>query len=242
MAIKEIDYKNTKFKLSYEMCNPNAQIGIVILHGWGSNKEIMKQAFQNQFLNYRQTYLDLPGFGGSSNDMILTTEDYAYIVRLFIKAIGLKPTIIMGHSFGGKVATLLNPKYLVLLSSAGIKIKKPWSIKIKIATFKLLKPLGFAKIRELFISSDAKGMSHEMYETFKNVVDEDFESSFAKYKGKALIFWGKEDTATPLYTGEKIASIMIDSQFYPLNGDHFFFLNHAGFIEDIVIRLLQGSK
>ena len=110
MAIKEIDYKNTKFKLSYEMCNPNAQIGIVILHGWGSNKEIMKQAFQNQFLNYRQTYLDLPGFGGSSNDMILTTEDYAYIVRLFIKAIGLKPTIIMGHSFGGKVATQLNPK------------------------------------------------------------------------------------------------------------------------------------
>jgi len=240
MAIKEINYKNTKFKLSYEMCNPNAKTGILILHGWGSNKEIMKQAFQKQFSNYRQTYLDLPGFGGSSNDIILTTEDYAYIVRLFIKAVGLNPTIIMGHSFGGKVATLLNPKYLVLLSSAGIKTKKPWSVKIKIATVKLLKPLGFTKIRELFVSPDAKGMSHEMYETFKNVVDEDFESSFAKYRGKALLFWGKEDTATPLYTGEKIASIIKGSKFYPLDGDHFFFLSHAGFIGESVVNSISS--
>jgi len=234
MAIKEINYKNNKFKLSYEMLNPNAKTGILILHGWGSNKEIMKQAFQKQFSNYRQTYLDLPGFGGSSNDMILTTQDYAYIVRLFIKAVGLNPTIIMGHSFGGKVATLLNPEYLVLLSSAGIKTKKPWSVKIKIATVKLLKPLGFTKIRKLFVAPDAKDMSHEMYETFKNVVDENFESSFAKYNGKALLFWGKEDTATPLYTGEKIASIIKGSHFYPLDGDHFFFLSHARLIGDII--------
>jgi len=239
MAIKEITYRKKSFKLSYEMLNPNAKKGILILHGWGSNKEIMKQAFGKEFKGYRQTYLDLPGFGGSSNSMILTTEDYAYIVKLFIKAVGLNPTIIMGHSFGGKVATLLNPKYLVLLSSAGIKTKKPWSIKVKIATFKLLKPLGFNKIRELFISPDAKGMSHEMYETFKNVVDEDFKLSFSKYKKKALLFWGKEDTATPLYTGEKIASIIDNSKFYPLDGDHFFFLKHAKFIAK---KIMENSE
>ncbi len=234
MALKEIIYRKESFKLSYEMLNPNAKKGILILHGWGSNKEIMKQAFGKEFKEYRQTYLDLPGFGGSSNSMILTTEDYAYIVKLFIKAVGLNPTIVMGHSFGGKVATLLNPKYLILLSSAGIKTKKPWTIKVKIATFKLLKPLGFNKIKELFISPDAKGMSHEMYETFKNVVDEDFELSFSKYKGSAMLFWGKEDTATPLYTGEKIASIIDNSKFYPLDGDHFFFLKHAHFIAKVV--------
>ncbi len=239
MAIKEIIYKKQTFKLSYEMLNPNAKIGILILHGWGSNKEIMKQAFGKEFKDYRQTYLDLPGFGGSNNDMILTTEDYAYIVKLFIKAVGLSPKVIMGHSFGGKVATYLDPDCLVLLSSAGIKTVKPWSIKIKIATFKLLKPLGFAKIRELFVAPDAKGMSHEMYETFKNVVDEDFELQFSGYKKEALLFWGKEDTATPLYTGEKIATLMDNSQLYPLDGDHFFFLKHAKFIADEVISKLK---
>jgi pimeloyl-ACP methyl ester carboxylesterase len=201
----------------------------------------MKQAFGNRFEDYRVTYLDLPGFGGSSNDMILDTEDYAYIVRLFIKAVGLRPTVIIGHSFGGKVATLLDAKYLVLLSSAGIKTVKPWSIRVKIATFKLLKPLGMKKIRKLFVAPDAKDMSHEMYETFKNVVDEDFEYSFSQYKGQAILFWGIEDTATPLYTGKRIHSIIEDSKFYPLDGDHFFFLKHSKFIADEIIKEIDSS-
>lgn len=236
MAIKEINYKKQTFRLSYEICNPHAKKGVLILHGWGSNKEIMRQAFSAHFTEYRQTYLDLPGFGGSSNDMILTTEDYAYIVRLFIKAVGLHPAAIMGHSFGGKVATLLNPDILVLLSSSGIIVPKPLSVRMKIAIVKLLKPLGFPKIRQLFVAPDAKGMSHEMYETFKNVVNEDFEPSFAQYDGRALLFWGKADTATPLYTGEKISQIIKNSQLHPLDGDHYFFLNHAKFIADTIIH------
>ena len=241
MAIKDIIYKKESFKLSYEMTNPSAKIGILILHGWGSNKEIMRQAFDRKFKNYRVTYLDLPGFGGSSNKMVLNTIDYAYIVRLFIKAVGLNPKVIMGHSFGGKVATLLNPDYLVLLSSAGIVTVKPWSVKVKIATFKLLKHLGMKKIRKLFVAPDAKDMSHEMYETFKNVVDEDFEDPFAVSKSKALCFWGKEDTATPLYTGEKIAGLISDSEFYPLDGDHFFFLKHATFIADTITQKCKDN-
>jgi len=79
-------------------------------------------------------------------------------------------------------------------------------------------------------------MSHEMYETFKNVVDEDFEDSFSKSKSRALCFWGEEDTATPLYTGEKIAELIANSEFYPLDGDHFFFLKHAVFIADTITK------
>jgi len=108
MAQKEIIYKNKKLKLSYEIINPNSDIGILVLHGWGSNKDIMKNCFKDSFRGYRHTYLDLAGFGKSSNgDLILTTQDYAYIVKIFLRAVGLTPTAIMGHSFGGKVATLL---------------------------------------------------------------------------------------------------------------------------------------
>jgi len=236
MALKEIKYKDKNFKLSYEIINPSAKESLLILHGWGSNKEIMKQAFSKELKEYKHIYLDMPGFGASSNDMILTTQDYSEIVKLFLTTLKTEPKIVMGHSFGGKVATLLNSTYLVLLSSAGVVTVKPWSVKIKIATFKFLKPLGFNKIRELFISPDAKNMSHEMYETFKNVVDEDFESEFAKSKSRALCFWGIDDTATPLYTGEKIAGLIKDSSFYPLEGDHFFFTQHAAFIGDTITQ------
>ena len=236
MASKEIIYNDQVFQLAYELVNPAQKEVLLVLHGWGSNKEIMKQAFGKLLPDYKHIYLDMPGFGKSSNEMILNTEDYGEIVQLFLDALNVKATIAMGHSFGGKVATLLKTPCLVLLSSAGIVTEKPWSIKIKIATFKLLKPLGFAKIRQLFVAPDAQGMSHEMYETFKNVVDEDFEDSFSASKSKALCFWGKEDTATPLYTGEKIAGLIQNAEFYPLDGDHFFFLKHATFIAETITQ------
>ena len=240
MASKVISYNENIFKLSYELVNPNQDEVILILHGWGSNKEIMKQAFSKTLTNYKHIYVDMPGFGNSTNDSILTTKDYANIIQLFLDALEVKPMIAMGHSFGGKVSTLLNTPYLVLLSSAGILTEKPWSIKVKIATFKLLKPLGMKKIRSLFVSPDAQGMSHEMYETFKNVVDEDFEAHFSTSKSHALCFWGKEDTATPLYTGEKIAGLIKKSDFYPLDGDHFFFLKHKDFIAKTIIKYCKG--
>jgi pimeloyl-ACP methyl ester carboxylesterase len=240
MAVKEISYKEQVFKLSYEIVNPSGVESMLVLHGWGSNKEIMKQAFGKELKEYKHIYLDMPGFGASSNDMILTTKDYAEIIQKFLDILDVNPTIIMGHSFGGKVSTLLNPSTLVLLSSAGVVTEKPWSVKVKIATFKFLKPLGMKKIRELFVAPDAQGMSHEMYETFKNVVDEDFESEFSKSKSRALCFWGIDDTATPLYTGEKIAGLIENSKFYPLEGDHFFFLKHAKFIADEIIEDIKG--
>jgi len=236
MASKEITYQEQPFQLSYELLNPTKEKVLLVLHGWGSNKEIMKQGFGKLLPEYKHIYLDMPGFGKSTNEMILTTEDYANVVQLFMDTLNVKPQIAMGHSFGGKVSTLLKTPCLVLLSSAGIVTEKPWSVKIKIATFKLLKPLGMKKIRELFVAPDAQGMSHEMYETFKNVVDEDFEASFTKSKSKALCFWGIEDTATPLYTGEKIAGLIENSEFYPLDGDHFFFLKHAAFIADMITK------
>ncbi len=240
MAVKEITYKEQVFKLSYEIVNPSATDVLLVLHGWGSNKEIMKQAFGKEFKTYKHIYLDMPGFGASTNEIILTTNDYAEIVQKFLDTLSVEPIIIMGHSFGGKVSTLLNPPTLVLLSSAGVVTEKPWSVKIKIATFKFLKPLGMKKIRELFVAPDAQGMSHEMYETFKNVVDEDFEAEFSKSKSRALCFWGIDDTATPLYTGEKIAGLIENSKFYPLEGDHFFFLKHAKFIADEITEDTKG--
>ena len=75
-----------------------------------------------------------------------------------------------------------------------------------------------------------------MYETFKNVVDEEFEENFTKYDGKALLFWGESDTATPLWTGEKIQKLIANSKLYSLSGDHFFFAKHGQFIGETILN------
>ena len=237
MAISEVEYSGKKFDLSYNIINPNGSKTILVLHGWGSNKEIMQNAFSPYLKNFKQIYLDMPGFGGSINEEhILTTKDYANIVKLFLQKIGTKAEIIAGHSFGGKVATLLKPKCLVLLSSAGILVPKPFKVRAKIAIFKALKPFGIAKLRKLFIADDAKSMNSAMYETFKNVVDEEFEDNFKNYNGKALLFWGVDDSATPLWTAKKIQEHIKDSKLYELSGDHFFFLQHAKTISENITK------
>jgi pimeloyl-ACP methyl ester carboxylesterase len=232
MASKEINYKDHTFTISYELVNPKEKKSILILHGWGSNKEIMRQAFGKSMPEYRHIYVDMPGFGKSSNEIVLETQDYADIIRVFLDSIRADIDIAMGHSFGGKVSTLLNPPTLVLLSSSGILVPKELAVRAKIALFKILKPLGVSKLRQLFISDDAKGMSQNMYETFKIVVNERFEENFTKVDSDTLLFWGESDTATPLWSGEKIANMIKNSRLYPLEGDHFFFLKHSDFIAE----------
>lgn len=242
MAQRDINYKKNIFHIAYDIVNPSKEDAIVILHGWGSNKDIMKQAFAKQLSDFKHVYVDMPGFGKSTNPIVLTTDDYANILEMFLADIGIKPFFIAGHSFGGKVATLLNPPCLILLSSAGILVPKPFSVRAKIAIFKILKPLGFGKMRRLFASRDVEGMSHEMYETFKNVVNEDFSQSFANFQNDALLFWGKSDTATPLWTAKEINTIIKKSTLYPLDGDHYFFLKHPKFISDVISQFYKEHK
>lgn len=233
MAQSTIFYENLPYKLSYELIGQDKEKSILILHGWGSNKELMIKAFKEPLKNFCQIYLDLPGFGKSSIEKILQSKDYALIVQKFLEQKGLKVNLFMGHSFGGKIATLLahqNQAFLILLSSAGIVAPKSLKVRFKISLFKKLKALGLGHFYRFFASKDASNLSPLMYETFKNVVDEDFSEFFTHFKQRALIFWGEKDSATPLKSGEQISHLIQNSTFYPLSGDHFFFLNHAPII------------
>ncbi len=236
MALKQISYKNNNFNISYEIINPSKVEIIVFLHGWGSNKEIMKQAFETKFKNFKHIYVDMPGFGKSSNDTTLTTFDYANIVKLFLEEINAQASIIAGHSFGGKVSTLLNPPTLVLLSSAGIVEEKNAKTLLSIKMAKIFNKFGLAKVTKLLRSGDVNMMPENMYETFKNVVDEEFNEEFKKYKGQALLFWGDTDTATTLSSGKLIHSLIENSKFKSYDDDHYFFLRHSDDIEQNILR------
>ena len=234
MAVKEVKYGGKIYRISYETVNSANKDVALFLHGWGANKEIMKKAFGAYFKDLRHVYVDMPGFGASSMHGALATKDYAKIMKSFLDELGASPKIIFGHSFGGKVATLLNPQYLALLSSAGIVAKKPLWVRFKIALFKFLKLFGLGFLYKFFATKDVKGMSKTMYETLKNVVDEDFSSKFADFGGKAFIFWGEEDKATPLKSGERVSRLIKNREFHALKGDHFFFLLHARYIDGVV--------
>jgi pimeloyl-ACP methyl ester carboxylesterase len=243
VAVKSVQYKQHTFSISYEILNPTAHYDIIFLHGWGSHKNLMKHAFGAYLKQFRHIYIDMPGFGNSTCNMSLTTEDYATILETFISMIEADKMIILGHSFGGKVATLLNPDLLVLVGSAGILVPKPFKIRVKIALFKLLKFSGLTSLRRFFVAPDAQGLSQPMYETFKQVVNEDFSEKFSAYKGKALLCFGRQDTATPLWTAYKIMELIPESKVVEFDGDHYFFLEQSASvakeIENTILKSLE---
>lgn len=262
MAITNLTYKNAEFSLSYELLNLDKEPILLIMHGWGANKELMKSAFKDKFKAYKHLYIDLCGFGKSSAPLALTSFDYAAILKLFLAEKKLLPSIMMGHSFGGKICALLsssdlnsllsakssenaplnlenlpcvssNLRALIFLSSAGILKSKSLKVRLKIKLTKTLQRLGLKGFGKFFASKDAHNLSPLMYETFKNVVDEDFSEIFSQIHTPSYLFWGESDTATPLASGKKMHALIQNSQFYPLKGDHFFFLDpkNADFID-----------
>jgi len=225
LALRKIKWRGEEFPISYKIVNPDKSPSLLFLHGWGAKKELM-ELFAPHFPHFRQLYIDLPGFGGSQPLPIpLKTADYKEIVAQFLEEINFHPDGVIAHSFGGKVGLLLSPPVLILLASAGIPVEKPLSVKAKIALFKLLKKLGIGeKLRHLFVSADAKGASETLYQTFKNVVDEDFSSHFSQFKGEVLLFGGDRDTAVPPEAVRRQGELLgVTPNILP--GDHFFFLN-----------------
>jgi pimeloyl-ACP methyl ester carboxylesterase len=186
--------------------------------------------------------VDFPGFGNSSIQKAMNSYETKSVMEEFLRSINKNPQIIIGHSFGGKIALLLNPKVLVLLSSAGIVLPKKFSIRFKIKLFKVFKFLGLGRFYTFFVSKDAKGMDKVMYETFKKVVNEDMSRAFKDYKGRAVIFWGKNDNTTPLAVALKIKDFIKNSTIHIFDGDHFFFSNKSKSIEELTINVLKEGE
>jgi len=227
VAKKSLEVLGDRFDISYEILNQDKTKDFIVLHGWGSNKGLMRKSFAKFLSEFRHIYIDLPGFGNSTTDIKLDTVQYSNILNEFFKIANIKKDIILGHSFGGKVATLLSPDLLVLIGSSGILVPKPFSVRMKIYLNKFLKQFGITSFRKLFVSDDGKNLSPQMYETFKTVVNEDFSSLFESYSGKALLFWGKDDTATPLNTAKNINKKILNSKLFEYDGDHYFFMKHS---------------
>jgi pimeloyl-ACP methyl ester carboxylesterase len=213
---------------------------IIFLHGWRSNKEIWLTAMsQLPTADYQLFAIDLPGFGGSQlPTKVFTIGDYAEIVVEFIKKLDLKNTIIVGHSFGGRVGIKLAAQYpaivakLVLVDSAGFSLsqekKSVMNLAAKIAR-PFFKPKFMQGLRKKIyghIGAEDYLATPELQQTFVNVVNEDLSEDMKKINCPTLIITGEKDMDTPVEFGIKMHSLIPNSKFLILpNAGHFSFLD-----------------
>lgn len=216
---------------------------IVLLHGWGQNIEMM-MPLGNELQDYHITILDFPGFGESSSPTSsLTIYDYVEILEELLESLHIHKPVLMGHSFGGRVAILYasrNPVCkLVLFSSPCVREKRK-STKEQI--LKSLKKLpGMNKIGEFakkYIgSTDYRNASPIMRETLVNVINEDLSNAAKKIQCPTLLIWGSLDTEAPIEDARKLEALLVDGGLVELPG-----CSHYAYLEALpqVIRILHN--
>ncbi|MCI5701446.1 MAG: alpha/beta hydrolase [Erysipelotrichaceae bacterium] len=213
---------------------------VVLLHGWGQNIQMM-DPLGKLLKNCRITILDLPGFGSSMEpSFAYNISDYASLLHEFFKELKIDNPILIGHSFGGRIAIYYASTYpvskLVLFGSPFIKREND-SLKLKV--FKSLKKIkflnNFAEVMKNHLGSeDYKNASGVMRQILVNTVNTDLSSNASKITCPTHLIWGNNDEAVPVSEAKKLESLIDDSALIVLNGTHYCYLENLNHISCIL--------
>ena len=211
------------------MKNEKSKPQILLLHGWGLRAQVYKGLVNLLKEKGHSVYsLDLPGFGSEPlvhNNMVL--DDYIVFVRRFVEKRKLVKPIIVGHSFGGRVAIKYTWKYpdeVSKLILTGVPIIRHTSLTKKIAFFaavfggKVLKTFpekirhNFRKMLYTIIGEWDYYNAGKLQQVFKNIIGEDLIQYAQNVHVPTLLIWGADDRLTPASDVKKIKKYMPHAQ------------------------------
>lgn len=220
---------------------------VVLLHGWGQNIAMMKPIGDRLQKNHRITILDFPGFGESEEPKTaLTVYDYCEILEELLKKLKVKKPVIMGHSFGGRIAIIYASRNevekVILFGSPCIRKEVKPSLKLRM--LKTLKKIpginkleGFAKNH--MGSRDYKNASEVMKKILVNVVNEDLSECAKKINVPTLLIWGDRDTEAPVEDAKELEKIIPDAGLIVLpNSTHYAYLENLPQVINILNNFL----
>ena len=213
---------------------------VVVLHGWGSSRDVMKPVIDRLAQRFNVISLDFPGFGASQPPPFAWgVPEYAKMTVQLLDKMGLEKPVMLGHSFGGRVIIyavgelLYEASRLVLVDSAGIK-QPIQNKKSGFSTAKKLAKLLPQKQREAVLdgarqkygSADYLAAEGVMREILVKTVNLDLAALLPKIENETLLIWGENDTATPLSDGVKMSVLLPNGKIEVLkSAAHYSFLD-----------------
>lgn len=191
---------------------------IIILHGWnlsGSRFRALADVFEKA--GHRVYTPDLPGFGGEkAPNKPWHVVDYAEFLKTFLDAHRIRQPVIIGHSFGGRVALKFSQIYpesvsrIILTGTPGfspVPTGKLWAFLAISKVGGLLFALPVLHVfadrarRFLYYVAGAREFIRAegvMRDTFKHIVRDDLTVSMETLHLPCLLVWGEFDTIVPL--------------------------------------------
>ncbi len=232
-------------QLSYYVSGKPDGAPVILMHGWGCNHTTL-QSIASVLEPYRKVYnVDFPGFGSSPEPPeVWGVNQYSVLIEKLIDLEGIKQPILLGHSFGGRVAIVLGSRRkdidkIILVDAAGVKPKRSMNYYLKIYGYKFSKWLtrklyGEEKAKKIVesrlakrASSDYLAASTKMRAVLSKVVNEDLRHLMPEISAPTLLVWGEKDTATPLQDAHIMEKLIPDAGLVVFEGcGHYSFLDN----------------
>lgn len=196
---------------------------IIALHGWGRTRH----DWAKTLAGLDALALDLPGFGASAPpSSAMDTAGYAELLHPLLSA--TEPVVLVGHSFGGRVAVQLARRWpekvtgLVLTGVPLLRAELGGSGRPKLA-YRLgrwlhrrgvLGDAAMASLREKYGSADYRQAQGVLREILVKAVNEDYTDALGELRASGLpirLVWGENDTAAPLPMARHAAELLGDA-------------------------------
>ena len=231
---------------------------LILMHGWGCDHSTVRSIAATAALTHTVYNIDFPGFGASEEPAeVWGVERYTRLIEALVKSEKLESPVLVGHSFGGRVAILFASRNkadkVILVDAAGIKPRRTLKYYLKVYSFKAGKKfweliLGKEKaqaridrMRARRGSSDYAGASPMMRRILSKGVYEDLTDRLPLISAPALLIWGENDTATPLSDAKKMARLIPDSGLVSFPGcGHYSFLDNPGQFRAVLSSFLKS--
>lgn len=244
--------------------------GVLLLHGWGCSAQMMESVRGALCEQMRVAAIDFPGHGKQGAALPPPqpwgVPEYMEMTAQIIRSLNLAPCDIVAHSFGARVAILLAATYpdlvgrMVLTGAAGIKkpqtgkatakqrlykgLKGAMNLAEKTHLFGSLPEKGREALVQQFGSADYKALTPQMRATFNQVIALDLTDKLSQVKAPTLLYWGAQDTETPLWMGRVMEERIPDAGLVVEEGaGHFAYLEQsAKFLRIVRSFLLEGRE
>lgn len=189
---------------------------ILALHGWARRGS----DFAPSLGGFDALAVDLPGFGASpAPSEPMGAEGYAGLILPILDEFD-EPPVVVGHSFGGRVAVCLAAEHpdrvgpMLLTGSPLVRLapaRKP-SIGYRVLRYLnrsgLLGDVWMEQIRSRRGSADYRAASGVMRDVLVKSINESYESQLRQISSRVLLLWGEEDREVPPMVAETAMRIM----------------------------------
>lgn len=189
------------------------------LHGWGRTRGDMVGVLVGT--GHQSVAVDLPGFGASPPPPdVWGAADYAELMADVILEMGGNPAIVVGHSFGGRIAACLAANHahlvagVVLTAVPLLRVVQVPRLSLGYRMFRVARRMGLISegrmeaTRQRFGSDDYRAAQGIMRDVLVRVVNEDYRIELGRIRCPVGLVWGAEDTAVPLEVAHQSAALL----------------------------------